>query len=105
MKFLIFSLLLISGIAFADYEYYDPPVVTTIIQTTDQTGVASAIAAGQCQFDWTHSWQGCAALGMFDGNSAAAFGLGKRYDEFLFNGTVSIEEGEIGVGASINWKF
>lgn len=88
-----------------------PPVVTTtstetvLITEYKSEGVASAIAAGQCQFDWTHSWQGCAAVGFYDDNSAAAFGLGKRYDEILFNGTVSIEEGELGVGASMNWKF
>ena len=109
MKFLILSLLLVSGIAFAEYDYEPPePTVintTTTIHSFDSTGVASAIAAGQCQFDWTHSWQGCAALGAYDGNSAAAFGLGKRYSGVLFNGTVSVEEGELGVGASVNWKF
>ena len=78
---------------------------TPLVLSSDNAGVASAIAAGQCQFDWTHSWQGCAAFGTFDSNSAAAFGLGKRYDEILFNGTVSIEEGELGIGASANWKF
>ena len=90
----------------------EPPVVTTTTTTTptlnvnpDNAGVASAIASGNCQFDWTYSYQGCAAVGSYDGNGAAAFGLGKRYKEVLFNGTVSIEEGELGVGAAVNWKF
>ena len=117
MKFLLTILILVI-IWTQAHAYYlppapppDPPVVATtttetvLVTSLDSTGVASAIAAGQCQFDWTHSWQGCAALGAFDGNGAAAFGLGKRYDETLFNGTVSIEEGELGVGASVNWKF
>lgn len=110
MKTLLITLLFISGSVFADESYPPPPVVTTTTTTTtvissDNEGVASAIAAGQCQFDWTHSWQGCVAVGSFDSNSAAAFGLGKRYDEILFNGTVSLESGELGIGASANWKF
>lgn len=108
MKFLLILLLAFAGLAFADRSY-DPPVVTTttttLITSVENEGVASAIAAGQCQFDWTYSWQGCAAVGSYDGNSAAAFGLGKRYKKVLFNGTVSLEEGEVGVGASVNWKF
>ena len=108
MKILITISLLIYSISIFASESYPPPVVTTtttLITSSEAAGVASAIAAGQCQFDWTHSWQGCAAFGTFDGNGAAAFGLGKRYDEILFNGTVSIEEGELGIGASANWKF
>ena len=113
MKLLTTILLLITtSLVLADGDYYDPPeppVITTtetpLILSSDNEGVASAIAAGQCQFDWTHSWQGCAAFGTFDGNDAAAFGIGKRYDEILFNGTISIEEGELGIGASANWKF
>jgi len=119
MKFLIIIFLLIPfGLVFANGNHTTtppppspPPVVTTTTATTtlitsyEAAGVASAIAAGQCQFDWTHSWQGCAAVGTYDGNGAAAFGIGKRYNEVLFNGTVSIEEGEIGLGGSVNWKF
>ena len=117
MKLLTTILLLITtSLVLASGDDYDPPeppppVVTTtntetvLITEYKSEGVASAIAAGQCQFDWTHSWQGCAAFGTFDGNDAAAFGIGKRYDEILFNGTVSIEEGELGIGASANWKF
>ena len=115
MKFLLTALILTiiwtHGHASGNYDPPAPPPVvttintTTLVTSTDTTGVASAIAAGQCQFDWTHSWQGCAALGNFDSNSAAAFGLGKRYNKVLFNGTVSLEEGEVGVGASVNWKF
>ncbi len=120
MKLLLILLLAFAGSAFADKKHHDHhsevinitevTEVTNITEVThivqsDTEGVASAIAAGQCQFDWTHSWQGCAAVGSYDGNSAAAFGLGKRYNEVLLNGTVSIEDGEIGVGASVNWKF
>jgi len=116
MKYFITILtLVISDLAFANGNDIptEPPVVTTTTTTTTTTlvteykseGVASAIAVGQCQFDWTHSWQGCAAVGSYDGSGAAAFGLGKRYDDVLLNGAVSIEEGELGIGASVNWKF
>lgn len=119
MKILLITLLLITGSVFADKKHHDhnPPTVVNVTEVTEVTevtnitqsdteGVASAIAAGQCQFDWTYSWQGCAAVGAYDGNSAAAFGVGKRYNEVLFNGTVSVEDGgEVGVGASVNWKF
>lgn len=110
---LFIILIFVSSSAFAD-KYYDQPDIINITEVTEVTnivrsdteGVASAIAAGQCQFDWTYSWQGCAAVGTYDGNGAAAFGIGKRYNSVLFNGTVSIEEGgELGAGASVNWKF
>lgn len=84
-----------------------PPVVTNtaLILSSDHEGVASAIAAGQCQFDWTHDMQGCLAGGTYDGNDAVSFQLGQRYKKVLINGGINYESGEYSAGIAVNWKF
>jgi len=78
----------------------------TIINNETANGVALAIAASQHQFYWgTKSWQGSFAAGTFDNNTAFSFGLAKRFNKTLINGSMSNEEGKIGGGVGINWLF
>ena len=78
---------------------------TILVTEYNSEGTASAMAAGQCQFDWTHDLQGCVGGATFDGNDALAFQLGKRYKKVLINGGISYEAGEYGAAGAINWKF
>jgi hypothetical protein len=86
------------------------PDVTYIFNVTEitekATGIASAMALGQCQYDYTHSLQGCVGLGFNDGTQAISFGLAKRSDEVLISGGLALEEsGNVSAAAAINWKF
>ncbi len=107
---LFIILIFISSSAFADRLYPPPPDIINITEVTniiqsDTEGIASAIAAGQCQFDWTHSLQACAAFGTYDSNQAVVFGMAQRADNVLFNATVGVESGEVSLGIAANWKF
>lgn len=112
MKFLITILLLINtNLVFATKPAPPPPPVvtttstTTLITSYNTEGTASAMAAGQCQFDWTYELQGCVGGATYDGNDAVAFQLGKRYKKVLLNGGINYESGEYSAAGAINWKF
>lgn len=101
-------LILIQGAIFNKvyaYDHYNNTITTsTIVQ--EKSGVATAIATGQCQFDWSHALQGCAAIGSWEGEQAFAIGLGKRAGDMLFTGTLAIESGGLFAGgAGVNIKF
>ena len=87
--------------------YVDVPAGTTITSTIGRSeGIASAIATAQHNFDYgTHSWQGSVGIGAFDTNTAFSFGLAKRFNKTLINGSVTQEEGKFGGGVGINWHF
>jgi len=90
------------------YEISNVPLETTTITTlTGQSeGVSSAIAAAQHQFYYgTKAWQGSFAAGAFDNDTAFSFGLAKRFQKTLINGSVSVENGKTGYGAALNWQF
>jgi len=69
-------------------------------------GVASAISAANCSFDSsTFDLQLCGAVGYTDNTDAVTFGIGKKYKDFLINGTISSEDNRTSFGAAINWKI
>ena len=115
MKKLFLILCLTSPLAFADdphHEHDDSLTeITKIINNTsesDTKGVASAIAAAQCQFDFgTYRTQGCLSVGRYDGHNAVNFGVGKRFSKnrVLINGSVALEDNEPAVGSAVNWRF
>jgi hypothetical protein len=91
-----------------------PPEVTNVTEITnvyttvtkEATGVSSALALGQCQYDYTHSLQGCVGMGFNDGTQAIAFGLAKRSDEVLISGGLALEEsGNVSGAAALSFKF
>jgi len=79
---------------------------TTLITSYKSEGVSSAMAAGQCQFDWTHDLQGCVPVATYDGNAAIGYHMAKRYKKVLINGGINYEEGgEYSAAGAVNWKF
>lgn len=120
MKFITFFVLFCAGfmlfLAGTAYsrEYHHGIIIeqspnyqsTTNNYQISSKGVASAIAASQHQFYWgTKSWQGSVGIGAFDNNAAFSFGLAKRFNKTLINGSISKEEGKTGGGIGINWLF
>jgi len=90
------------------YEISNVPRETTTITTlTGQSeGISSAMAASQHQFYYgTKAWQGSIAAGAFDNSTAFSFGLAKRFQKTLINGSISVENGKTGYGAALNWQF
>ena len=78
------------------------------ITTIETRGTALGIAAAQHQFDMgTYSWQGSVAVGGYDSEHAISLGLGKRKCRKcpMVNGSIGIENGEIGYGAAVNFRF
>ena len=116
MKRLFLILCLAPSLAYADDPHHeDTGGMTTIENTTivhksssNTEGVALAIAAAQHQFDFgTYSSQASIAAGSYDGNDALSIGAGKRLKDSraLVNGSIGIENGKVGIGAAINWRF
>ncbi len=73
------------------------------------TSQATAIASSQLNFGWGASdLQGSAGYGNHCNESAIVFGLGQRFKNILFNGSVGSEtnsdEYSIGVGVSFRFK-
>lgn len=85
------------------------PVNNTVNHYTvvvEGKGTATAIASSQHNFDWsTDKWQGSFGLGGFSNKSAHSFGLAKKFDKVLINGSVSHEEADTGYGLGIGWRF
>lgn len=81
--------------------------VTQVSQYTAQAiSIASAISASQCHFDGgSFDLQLCGGVGFSNGNQAATFGVGKKYNDFLLNGTITHENSETSVGIGMNWKI
>lgn len=107
MKVLILFLAL-TGTAFAggdrEYTYNNTTIVTH--NSTGIHGVALAIASAQHNFDFgTHSWQGSVGTGFYNGNSAVSFALGKRFNKVIISGSLGIEEGNLGGGIGVTWRF
>ena len=91
-----------------NYAFAHGDYGTTTIQTNTTTeGMASALALGQCQYDYSHFMQGCVSIGHHDGTQAGAFGLGTKLgDNMLISGGVAIEEGgDVSGAGAINFKF
>jgi hypothetical protein len=125
IKFLTYFLLFFAVVAFAAsakgkhprHHDHNPPDVTEVTEVTEvtnvyttvtkeATGVASALALGQCQYDYTHSLQGCVGFGSNSGTQAIAFGLAKRTDEVLISGGLALEEsGNVSGAAALSFKF
>ena len=89
-----------------NYYSTEGSVITT--NNTVVSGVALSIAASQHQFDFgTYSWQGSVALGSYEERTAFSFGVAKRLckDCMMLNGSFGVEEGKVGYGAGLNWRF
>jgi len=85
------------------HHHYSQPTQTT---QQESNGVATAIAAGQHQFDAsTFTWQGSIATGSYDNSTAFSFALAKRFKASLISGSVANEGGKIGYGMSLGFKF
>ncbi len=106
MKYLAIILLVFAGASQASerHEHH----VTNNYTTNTTSGTALGLAAANCNFDWaTMRTQACVSGGYFDNQSAGNIGVGKRFtkDGPLFNGTLGVENDEIGVGVGINWRL
>ena len=78
---------------------------TTVNNIYSSEGVASAISAAQCHFDnGSIHLQLCGAAGYSDNQEAATFGIAKKYNDFLFNGTITTEDNHTTYGFGLNWK-
>jgi hypothetical protein len=78
----------------------------TTINNYSTKGIASAISAAQCHFDGgSFDLQLCGAVGYSDNQEAFTFGIGKKYKDFLINGTVSVEDNKARYGVGLNWKI
>lgn len=91
---------------------YDTATATTAAATEVNTctGSALGVAAAQHQFDFgTHSWQWAAGAAYIDGNNitcdALSFGIGKRIDRVVINGSISRESDTTAYGVGINGRF
>lgn len=80
--------------------------------SSESEGVALGIAQAQHQFDFgTYSAQGSVAIGGYEDRRAVSIGFGKRMggatgdNRMLLNGSIGIEEGKMGGGAALNWRF
>lgn len=112
--FVIFAILFFAiGIARADKYHHGVIIEQSPTETLPTNavllstkGIASAIATSQHQFYWgTKSWQGSVGIGAFDSNTAFSFGMAKRFNKTLINGSISNEDGKIGGGIGVNWLF
>lgn len=80
--------------------------VTEVTNTVQEQGIALSIASGQHQFDWaTDNWQAGVAGGVFRDESALSFGIAKRFDGALLNGSIARTGNDNGYGVAINWRF
>lgn len=78
---------------------------TTVNNIYSSEGIASAISAAQCHFDnGSIHLQLCGAAGYSDNQEAATFGIAKKYNDFLFNGTITTEDNHTTYGFGLNWK-
>lgn len=106
--FLALALLTVHQQVYASGSYYppSPPEPPMLITEYKSEGVPSAMAAGQCQFDWTYDLQGCVPVATYDGNAAIGYHMAKRYKKVLFNGGINYEEGgKYSAAGAVNWKF
>ena len=105
MKFIISVILFfMATIAWSHDHHHDTRVIQNDIAS--YPGVASAISASQCHFDGgSFDLQLCGGVGFSNGNQAATFGVGKKYKDFLLNGTITTEDNETSVGIGMNWKI
>jgi len=114
MKWLMLCGLLSVNVVFADNEHHNTSIVyeTVPLETVEtqviisdsslKSGVASAIAAAQHQYSYgILGWQGSLAVGSYDNKTEYSFGIAKRYNGILYNGSV----GHNSAGAAINWTF
>lgn len=70
-------------------------------------GVATALSAGSCMFDWSKGIQGCGAVGYYEDQSAVSFQVGKRVDDLLLNGGVACDTDfdTCGYTGAVNFHF
>lgn len=92
------------GFAYADNNHHHE--TETVNNYYSEKGIASAISAAQCHFDGgSFDLQLCGSVGYSDNQEAFTFGIGKKYKDFLINGTVSIEDNKARYGVGLNWKI
>jgi len=115
MKWLMLcGLLLINSVFAGEREHHNTSIVfeiqpiettqTQVVITNDsiKSGIATAIAAAQHQYSYgILGWQGSLAVGSYDNKTELSFGIAKRYNGILYNGSV----GHDSLGAAINWTF
>ena len=76
----------------------------------DGRGTALGIAASQFHPDWDYlGWQGSIGVGHFDGQNALSVGLARRLcpdcGRAMINGSVGVEDDEVGAGAGVNFRW
>ena len=105
MKYIL--LFLISQTLYAGGSHHKHAVILNSPNTTTTgRGVALSIAASQHHFDFgTHSWQGSIGAGSFDSQSSISFGVAKRLDRVLVNGSFGTQGEKTGFGVGVNWRF
>lgn len=79
---------------------------STASSSPTSNGTAAAIAASQHSFAYgITSLQGSLAVGAFEDQTAISFGLAKRFKKSLINGSISSENGKVGLGAAVKFHF
>ncbi len=104
-----YLIFLIAAFLAGDAEAHDHP---TIMQAGDVTninqssGAALAIASSQHNFDWSNNdLQVGLAGGYFQGSSAVSVGVGRRFKDFLINGSFGSEDGNTGYGVGVMKRY
>jgi len=93
-----------SSIVYTPIYTIDPAI--SIENPKNYTGVASAIAMGQINFDWsTQKKQVSIGYGNFSGQDAVSIGFGKRFDKTLINISVGREGNKSSYGAGFGFRF
>jgi len=113
MKWLMLcGLLWVNSVFASENEHHNTSIITVPIETiqtqvvvTDDS-IKSAIATSNAmsgqQFNYgVHKWQGSFAVGGYDGKSAIAGGIAKRYNGVLYTGSV----GKRSYNLTANWTF
>ena len=110
MKIILVTLgLFLSSNLLADDRHRGDTYLTEVTEITNiiqEQGIALSIASGQHQFDLaTDNWQASVAGGIFKDESAISFGIAKRVDGALLNGSIARTGNDNGYGVAINWRF
>lgn len=105
-KYLLLFLLSTPVYASNYHHHHEPTNTGNAAPSNTGNGIALSLATAQQHFDFgTHSWQGSIGAGTFDSDAAISFGVAKRLDRVLVNGSVGFESGKTGVGIGVNWRF
>ena len=90
----------------SEYHHSQPIMPSNTTNIYSSKGIALGIAAAQHHFtSSTTDTQVSVAIGSYGASSALSFGFAKKFKQSLISGSVSKEEGNLGLGMSLGFKF